>query len=191
MNNYDKGNLGELPTQEAFKKLGFHVKDHKVEDKGLDITAKNASKLIVGEVLNWYGGFINDVRFKSIVNSLFSIAANERFLLAYGVDATFQQKRLLLAYGVKYLHFEHPIKKADKFIVNRIAKAIRSLSVITFSVNSAVDSVTSGFYSLFVPRFEVVDGVEGRKVFAGGTFLVFSERDLGLLETELGLLEMT
>ena len=130
--NYRKGNLGEVSVQDAFKKLGCSVQVHKVSDKGVDILALFNNSVSIGEVLNWScKGYIHCNRFGSIVDSLHSRIADNRYLFAFGVSPTKAQKRLLHAYAIKLCYFKDGIKKLSKSIIAKIVNAINA--VITYN----------------------------------------------------------
>lgn len=163
--NVALGSVGECVVRDAFVKLGFSVVEHDVFEKGLDVDASKCGFRVVGEVINWHGGFIHPERFGSILGNLFSVVADRRFLFCFGVDCSSVQKRLLCGYGVNVVHCCRAFESLkDCYVVALTKGVITYVSVVSvsavLSASTFVSGVFCGLEAWFLrQRFRVCSGL--------------------------------
>lgn len=167
--NVALGSVGECVVRDAFVKLGFSVVEHDVFEKGLDVDASKCGFRVVGEVINWHGGFIHPERFGSILGNLFSVVADRRFLFCFGVDCSSVQKRLLCGYGVTVVHCGMAFESLKDCFVVSVVEALTkgvityvsvvSVSAVLFA-STFVSGVFCGLEAWFLrQRFRVCSGL--------------------------------
>lgn len=106
LSNSLKGTKLENSTRDAFEQLGYNVERHHITDGGVDVNAFKDKEHIVGECLNWYGGFIHPLRWLSIMDNLLCDSSTTKYLLCVGVHPTCDQcndllhLNIILVYGV-------------------------------------------------------------------------------------------
>lgn len=133
VNNISLGVTLEEACKIVLSSVGYNVEDHKVTAPGVDVKAfkgcpieqplsSNEEKVI--ECLNWYGGYIHPLRFRSIVENLKENILPEKYLISFGVQPTKQQYRLLRGYGIKVIHYHKQIKAITKDVLKFLSKAL-------------------------------------------------------------------
>ena len=134
--NVSKGAMGELTVRKAFENLGYIVKEHKVEDGGLDIVANDN---VGAEVLHWKrNSYPSNSRFFSIVRNLVDFNGAVHCLVAVGARLTSRQRLLFKSYGMHLLEVDS---------LSDVAVAIRSfLGVVRHFVVVVFCSVLCVFF---------------------------------------------
>ena len=149
-NNIRKGNLGEYAVQEAFRSLGLNINKHYANRGGLDIEGpiietegwnikeSLVSKFkIIGEVINWYGGYIHPERFKDIIAKL-SEKSLIKFFFSFGVGPTIEEKQILKATNVHLIHLPYQVLEVTKEVIATLELKILDVITLLFSINKSI-----------------------------------------------------
>jgi hypothetical protein len=147
--NIHKGRILEDSINTAISSLGITLNKHFVNREGLDLKASISKVSIIGEAINWYGGYIHPLRFKSIIGNLAQKADIKLFVCA-GVNPTKEQRSILKAMNVTVIHLPKQVLKESVGVINYLRSNILSTIYHTISstLGKSISSIRSKIYRI-------------------------------------------
>ncbi len=154
--NILKGRILEDSIYSSLTHIGITVKKHHTNTGGLDLEATmgthtkyGGSYSIIGESINWYGGYIHPLRFKDITEKL-SVKADIKFFFCAGVKPTREQSQVLRSMNVKVIHLPKQVLKKSSAVITSILYSILPTiaKYISINCNKIYSSIRSKFYRI-------------------------------------------
>lgn len=126
--------------------MGAEVTLHYTNTGGLDIDASLNGTKIIGEAINWYGGYIHPKRFINIIRKL-SEKSEIKLFICYGVKPSKEQKRILEAMNVHIIFYPQQILKVTQAITNYLNSNIFAV-ITSILYNSKSSNVVNSSCSI-------------------------------------------
>jgi general stress protein YciG len=190
VSNIHKGRILEDSINTAISSLGVTLKEHYTNRQGLDLTASiNNNVSIIGEAINWYGGFIHPNRFKSIIGSL-SQKADIKFFFCAGVKPTKEQSQVLRAMNIKVIHLPKQVLKVNNETINILRSKI--LAVIYFTLSFTLSKSIGNSISSFKSKvYRILKAQQKKSMEQKGIGYISDYREVGNYISKLVLCSIT
>jgi len=152
-NTYEKHNQNilkgaelETPVHNIFRQSGWNVRAHKVTDSGLDVDAFKDGEHIVGECLNWHGGYIHQFRWFDIIDNLLSYPSTTKYVFCVGVHPTEDQYQDICDLNIHFIYGDTVADCTSKLrdqingvITSEPEKVEKPLAMSSYSFSSYAD----------------------------------------------------
>jgi general stress protein YciG len=190
VSNIHKGRILENSIYSAIKKLGFTVKKHNTNMGGLDLEATIDGKVsIIGEAINWWGGYIHPLRFRDIIEKL-SAKADIKFFFCAGVKPTKEQTQILRSMNVRVIHLPKQVLKMSNEVINILrSKVVGVISTLICTLFS--NTIKKSKASLYSKIYRIIKTQQKKGMEQKGIGYISDYREVGNYISKLVLCSIT